>query len=180
MKIHKPIAALISVLTVLLFQPAFAMSIEAEGRYKIIMDMSLEKLAQTSANLLVVKHPDTDWSSYSFPNYVYGDQATETAYKVAVKYSRLLGVVNVKDDELVIPCYCTCDTFGHNNLLYCFYSNGDLKDGFDEHGAQCVVCVRQALLAFLWNDLGATHDEIMEGMKEKFALLIERYHNHEH
>ena len=180
MKIHRPIAALISVLTLLLFQPALALSLETEGRYKIIMGMSLEELGQTSANLLEVKHPDTDWSSYNFPNYVYSDQATEIAYKVAVKHSRLLGVVNVIDDELVIPCYCTCDSFGHNNLLYCFYSNGDPKDGFDEHGAQCAVCVRQALLAFLWDDLGATHAEIMAGMIEKFAPLIKIYHNHEH
>jgi hypothetical protein len=35
-------------------------------------------------------------------------------------------------------------------------------------------------LAFLWSDLGATHKEIMVGMKKKFAALIEKYHQHEH
>jgi hypothetical protein len=43
--------------------------------------------------------------------------------------------VNVSDEEIVIPCYCTCDSFGHDNLLYCFYKNVDPKEGFDEHGA---------------------------------------------
>ena len=178
MKVYKIISILISALLFTL--PAFAMSKEAEGRFKIIMDMSLEELGQASTKLLNVEYPDTDWTSYNFPNYVYGDLATEMAYKVAVKNSRLLGIVNVSDDGIVIPCYCTCDSFGHDNLLYCFYKNGDMKDGFDEHGAQCAVCIRQALLAFLWSDLGATHKEIMVGMKEKFAPLIEKYHQHEH
>lgn len=178
MKVYRIIAVLISVL--FLSYPAFAMSKEAEVRFKVIMEMSLEELGQASTKLLNIEYPDTDWTSYNFPNYVYGDLATEVAYKVAVKHSSLLGIVNVQDDEVVIPCYCTCDTFGHDNLLYCFYDNGDPERGFDGHGAQCGVCVRQALFAYLWNDLGANHAEIMDGMKEKFAELIEKYHNHEH
>lgn len=144
------------------------------------MDMSLDQLGQTSSEVLDERHPDTDQASYNFPDYIYDDKATEIAYKVAVKNPGLLGTVNVSDEEIVIPCYCACDSFGYNNLLYCFYKNGDMNDGFDEHGAQCAVCIRQALLAFLWSDLGATHKEIMAGMKEKFAPLIEKYHQHEH
>jgi hypothetical protein len=178
MKVYRIIV--ISMLALLLSHPSFAMTNEEERRFKIITNMSLEELGQTASKILNVDYPDTDWATYNSPNYVYVDLATEMAYKVAVKNSRLLGIVNVSDDGIVIPCYCTCDSFGHDNLLYCFYKNGDLKDGFDNHGAQCAVCVRQALLAFLWNDLGASHDEIMKGMKEKFATLIEKYHQHEH
>ncbi len=175
MKAFKSIAVLISFL--LFSSPVFAMSKAAEGRFKVIMNMSLEELGQTSAKLLNASYPDTDWSSYNFPDYVYGDQATEVAYRVAVKHPSLLGVANVQDDEVVIPCYCTCDTFGHDNLLYCFYKNGEPEGDFDKHGAQCGVCIRQVLFAYLWDDLGATHTEIMAGMKEEFAELIEKYHN---
>ena len=168
--------ALVSVFVVSHFLPAYAISDNAGSQFKIIMDMSLEQLGQASAKILDEKHTNTDWASYNFPDYIYDDQATEIAYKVAVTNSNLLGVVNVSDEDIVIPCYCTCDSFGHDNLLYCFYKNGDPKDGFDEHGAQCAVCIRQALLAFLWDDSGANHEEIMIGMKEKFAPLIEKYH----
>jgi hypothetical protein len=178
MKFYKIIAILISAL--LFASSVFAMSTANERQFRVIMGMSLEELGNTSAKLLKANYPDTKWTDYNFPNYVYGDLATEIAYKVAVKDPELLGISNIQDDEIVIPCYCTCDSFGHDNLLYCFYSHGDSRRGFDEHGAQCGVCIRQALLAYLWSDLGATHAEIMIGMKEKFAALIEKYHDHEH
>lgn len=180
MKIHSFLIILASIFIVSIFLPTHAISGNNEAQFKNIMNMSLEQLGQGAAKILAAEHPHTDWGSYDFPDYVYDDQATEMAYKVAVKNSRMLGIVNVSDDGIVIPCYCTCDSFGHDNLLYCFYKNGDPNDGFDNHGAQCAVCVRQALLAFLWNDLGASHDEIMQGMKEKFASLIVRYHQHKH
>ncbi len=144
------------------------------------MHLSLADLAEKSSKIIEQRYPEEDWSRYRFPKYVFNDEETETAYKVAVKHSELLGIVNVSDEKVVIPCYCTCDSFGHDNLLYCFYKKGNPEEGFDEHGAQCAVCIRQALLAFLWGDLGATHEEIMAGMKEKFAPLIEKYHQHDH
>ena len=171
---------LAAVLAVSHFSPPDAVGDNIKSQFKSIMDMSLKQLGQASEKVLDEKHLNTDWASYNFPDYVFDDQATEIAYKVAVTNSNLLGIVNVRDEGIVIPCYCTCDSFGHDNLLYCFYKNGDPKEGFDEHGAQCAVCIRQALLVFLWNDLGATHEEVMTGMKEKFAPLIEKYHQHDH
>jgi hypothetical protein len=31
------------------------------------------------------------------------------------------------------------------------------------------------MLAFLWNDLGATHDEIIAGMKKRFSRMVEKH-----
>ena len=180
MKTHRVSIILVSIFVVSIFLPTHAISDNTEAQFKNIMNMSLEQLGQGAAKILYEKHPNTDWGAYNFPDYVYDDQATEMAYKVAVTNSSLLGLVNVSDEEIVIPCYCTCESFGHDNLLYCFYKNGNSEDGFDNHGAQCAVCIRQALLAFLWDDLGVPHGEIMKGMKEKFAPLIEKYHQHEH
>lgn len=180
MNIRKFMISITFVFATLFCSSVFAMSNEARSQFNTIMNMSLEQLGQSSSKLLKEKYPDADWDIYKFPRYVYNDLETENAYKVAVKHHKLLGLVNVSDESVVIPCYCTCDSFGHNNLLYCFYKNGNPDKGFDDHGSQCAVCIRQALLAFLWEDLGATHDEIMVGMKEKFAPLIEKYHQHEH
>ncbi|MBW2451433.1 MAG: hypothetical protein JRF07_03650 [Deltaproteobacteria bacterium] len=180
MKTSKIVGELALIVVLSFSTSAYALSDEAMAEFRTIMDMSLGDLGQKSARLINEQHPDEDWRRYNFPKYVFNDQETEAAYRVAVKYSKLLGIVNVSDEQIVIPCYCTCDSFGHDNLLYCFYKNGDPEDDFDEHGAQCAVCVRQALLAFLWNDLGANHEEIMAGMKEKFAPLIEKYHQHKH
>lgn len=158
---------------------AGAMDTSDRTRFETIKGMTLGELGQAAARLLEAKYADADWDAVPFPEYVFADLETEMSYKVAVLRPRLLGVTNVQDDQAVIPCYCTCDKFGHDNLLYCFYQNGDPEGDFDEHGAQCAVCIRQALLAFLWDDLGATHDDIMAGMKDKFAPLIEKYHSGE-
>lgn len=180
MKTSRIIAVILSIFVVFVTAPVFSMSPNTQERFQHIMDMRLEELGKASAALMKTKYPDVDWRAFKLPKYVFEDQATEMSYKVAVMEPALLGVVNVHEENKVIPCYCTCEEFGHQNLLYCFYKDGEIVNGFDEHGAQCPICIRQALLAFLWNDLGATHAEIMVGMKEKFAPLIEKYHQHEH
>jgi len=152
--------------------PALALSAEAQVEFDRIMAMSLVELTEASATLLDQKYPDEDWDKWHFPDYVFGDQTIETSYKVAVKEPELLGMANVSDQSQVIPCYCTCESFGHENLLYCFWKDGVVGGEFDEHGSQCGVCMRQAFLAFLWADLGATHAEIMQGMRTKFAPLL--------
>lgn len=179
MSYRKSLGALMVLFLVFIFAgPAFSLDAEEEAKFDAIMAMTLDELGEASASLLASKYPETDWGSYEFPDYVFVDQATEMAYKIAVKRPRLLGLANIQDEAAVVPCYCTCDQFGHDNLLYCFYKDGDLTGDFDEHGSQCAVCVRQALLTYLWDDLGATHAEIMEGMKKKFKPLIEKYHSH--
>lgn len=144
----------------------------AQEQFDQYMDMNLRGLADVSAQKLTEKYPDEDWAKWHFPDYVYTDAVVETSYKVAVKAPEILGMANISDEGQVVPCYCTCQEFGHDNLLYCFWKNGQVNGEFDEHGSQCAVCMRQALLAFLWAGLGATHAEIMEGMQMKFAPLI--------
>ena len=60
MKIHKLIIVLTVVFIGLSSQSAQAMSSEAEAEFKIIMDMSLDQLGQTSSEVLDERHPDTD------------------------------------------------------------------------------------------------------------------------
>lgn len=98
----------------------------------------------------------------------------EVGYKIAVKEPALLGNpdIAVKGSDLSIPCYCFCDAMGHKNLLYCFWKEGKVGGEFDDHGANCNICVGQAMLAFLWKNLGATEQEILKGMERKFERLL--------
>jgi len=176
MRIRRTVFALLAAATLFAAPPALALEGAAAERFAAVMDLSLEELGEAAAERLAATYPEEDWAAYGFPGYVHADRATEAAYRVAVKRPALLGKANVQDEARVVPCYCTCDTFGHDNLLYCFFDKGEAGGRFDEHGAQCAVCIRQALLAYLWDDLGASHAEIMEGMRLKFAPLIEKYH----
>lgn len=137
-----------------------------------IAKMSMQQLTEATQNLLEEKYPNENWEQYGFPSFVYTSDSVEAGYKVAVKEPRLLGDVNSSDQQVVIPCYCFCQAMGHKNLLHCFWKKGRVGEEFDDHAASCNICYGQAMLAFLWHDLGASHEEIIAGMEKKFARLI--------
>jgi hypothetical protein len=93
-------------------------------------------------------------------------------YRVAVVEPSLLGKIDPQAIDQGIPCYCFCDAMGHRDLLACFLKGGKLDNGYDDHASGCNICYGQAMLAFLWQDAGATHEEILAGLKVKFARLI--------
>jgi len=159
----------------LLAAPAVAMDSAQQKEFEHIYMMGLDDLAELAEAKLEQTYPHEDWDRYNFPSFVHSSDPVEVAYMVAVKNPSLMGEVNVKDQQHVIPCYCFCSRMGHDNLLYCFWKNGVVGGGFDPHASECNVCVRQALLAFLWNDLGATHSDIIAGMESKFKRLIEMH-----
>jgi hypothetical protein len=41
----------------------------------------------------------------------------------------------------------------------------------NDHAVNCSICYGQAMLAFLWKNLGATDSEILLGMERKFGHL---------
>lgn len=50
-----------------------------------------------------------------------------------------------------LPCYCYCDRMGHRGLLDCFAS---------KHGADCDICVKEALFAMQEHRKGKTPEQI--------------------
>jgi hypothetical protein len=166
---------IICAMTMLSQGAANALDARAQKQFSRYMDMTMAELTDAAEKKLTEKYPHEDWSSWNFPDYVNADKTIETSYRIAVKEPRLLGLANLNDKKQVIPCYCSCKSFGHANLLHCFLKDGKLDDEFDEHGSQCGVCMRQAFLAFLWSGLGASHQDIIKGMEQKFAPLIERH-----
>lgn len=49
------------------------------------------------------------------------------------------------------PCYCYCDRIGHRGLLDCFAS---------KHGADCDICVKEAVFAMQEHRKGKTPEQI--------------------
>ncbi|ORJ60489.1 hypothetical protein B5V00_07965 [Geothermobacter hydrogeniphilus] len=175
-KTMKHVIVLLTTLGLLLpASPLLAMNAAQKKEFERIYAMSLEDLADRVEARLEQKYPDEDWEKYRFPSFVYTDDPIEISYKVAVKNPDLLGTANVTDKDRIIPCYCFCNRMGHDNLLYCFWQKGQIGGDFDSHASECNICVRQALLAFLWDDLGASHAEIISGMERKFERLIEMH-----
>jgi hypothetical protein len=153
----------------------WAMDDEQQQKFEQILQLDMQQLTTASQEALERKYPDEDWERYNFPSFVFTSEAVETGYRIAVKEPGLLGTANVSGEQEVIPCYCFCDAMGHKNLLYCFWKDGMPGREFDDHAANCNICYGQAMLAFLWNDLGATHDEIIAGMKKRFSRMVEKH-----
>ena len=151
---------------------AMAMDTQQQQRFDQILQMKTAQLTEATKELLEHKYPDADWDKYGFPDFVFISDAVEMGYRVAVVAPQLLGQIDATATDQGIPCYCFCDAMGHRDLLACFLKAGKLDNGFDDHASGCNICYGQAMLAFLWQDAGATHPEILAGMKVKFARLI--------
>src|SRR4030042_3321692 len=104
--------------------PAFAMSDAQTKEFNRITNLSMAQLTEEATKALEKKYPNEDWAKYNFPQFVYTNDSTETAYKIAVKEPGLLSK---------ITCYCFCDRMGHQSLLYCFYKEGKADGEFDRH-----------------------------------------------
>jgi hypothetical protein len=138
--------------------PAFAMDKKQEREFHRISVLSLDELTELAQAALKKRYPDEKWEIYHFPDYVFRNESVEAAYKIAVKRPGLLAKIR---------CYCPCEQIGHKNLLHCYFKNGE-PGVFDKHAVFCSTCYAEALLAFLWAELGATDPEIIEGMKRKY------------
>ncbi len=58
---------------------------------------------------------------------------------------------------------------GHKNLSFCFLEKGVAEGKFDDHASTCNICVAQAMMAFLWDEMGATDAEMQKAMKEAYG-----------
>lgn len=73
---------------------------------------------------------------------VFSNKNVAMAYMAAKKIPEVLAQ---------LPCYCYCDRRGHRGLLDCFAS---------KHGADCDICVREALFAMQEHRNGKSAEQI--------------------
>jgi len=70
-----------------------------------------------------------------------------------------------KETLYQVPCYCHCNRErGHQSLLDCFA---------DKHGAQCVICQKEAIFCWSQKKKGKNPAEIREAMAKGKALRID-------
>ncbi len=132
---------------------------EKEKEFEKIKKMGLKELSSAATDALERKFPGENWEKYKFPRYVYVHNAVQSGYKIAVKEPQLLAK---------FPCYCFCEDMGHKNLSYCFLEKG-VPGKYDDHASTCNICINQALMAFLWNELGASEEEMQKAFKEIYG-----------
>ena len=72
----------------------------------------------------------------------FSDKNVALAYQVAKQIPEVLAQQ---------PCYCYCDRQGHRGLLDCFAT---------EHGADCAICVKEALFAMQERRKGKSAEQI--------------------
>ncbi len=144
---------------------SWAMSEAQEREFRRIARLNPAELTAEARALLEEKYPGEDWLAQNFPGFVYSDESVEVGYMIAVKEPQ---------DLRATFCYCSCDAFGHDTLLDCFWKDAQVGGDFDDHAAGCSICTSQAMLAFLWNNLGASDEEIARGMEKIYEELIRR------
>jgi hypothetical protein len=145
----------------------FMVGIGLTGAYSSGREKEIEKikkmregeLTTRAKEALEKKYAGEKWEQYKFPKYVYTSEAVQAGYKIAVKAPQLLAKFR---------CYCFCDDMGHKNLAYCFLEKGTTGGKFDDHASTCNICFTQAMRAFLWNELGATDQEMLKAMQEAY------------
>jgi hypothetical protein len=100
--------------------------------------------------------PDT------LPPQQFSDPRVRAAYAMAAKIKPVL---------YQQPCYCHCDVaFGHRSLLDCY--TGD-------HGAECLVCIKEGIFTYEQTQQGKTPGQIRAAIKrgEYANVDINRYLN---
>ncbi len=132
---------------------------EKEKEFQKIAKMGERALTAAAKEGLTKKYPEEKWAAYQFPKYVFIRDAVQAGYKIAVKEYQLLSK---------FPCYCFCEDMGHKNLAYCFLEKG-IPGRFDDHASECNICYTQAMRAFLWNELGASEEEMQKAFKEIYG-----------
>lgn len=167
---HKSLTLLVLFANLLFPLTAAGMDVKQQ-QVDRIAGLKMADLTRESAALLEKKYPDEDWDKWRFPSYVFTNESVEVGYKIAVKEPELMGNPDIAVKEQEIPCYCFCDAMGHKNLLHCFWKEGKAGGTFDDHAANCNICYGQVMLVFLWKNLGASDQEIIQGMKKKFGHL---------
>lgn len=142
-----------------LFMTDIVLSSNQEKEIQDLAKMNLKELTDRSMALATKKYPGETWKGYNFPKFVYINESVLVGYKIAVKEPQLLAHFR---------CYCFCEEMGHKNLSYCFFKGGTLGK-FDNHAANCNVCVAQTMHAFLFNELGVPVDRMKIEMKKIYA-----------
>ncbi|MBI1921028.1 MAG: hypothetical protein HYS23_08110 [Geobacter sp.] len=153
----------------LLAAPLPAMDSGHYGEFQQYLQLPVSKLAEKASQTLDEQedwiaspafNPADELSLFrnTLPEYVFKSAPIYTAYRIATKKPDILRRY---------PCYCGCEEQNHTDLLHCFLKDGK-AGAYEPHASTCPTCVGEALLVFLWTELGATYGEITGALRLAF------------
>ncbi len=91
------------------------------------------------------------------PDYAYRSATALKGYQIAVLEKDLLAR---------LPCYCGCGQDPQfKNLRDCFL---DAEGKFNSHGANCGVCVEEAMDAYTWKQQGMSVKEVRDRIDKEY------------
>jgi hypothetical protein len=139
--------------------PASAMDAGQYQELQKLMQTPVRVLADRASAIIREKYEIADFAIHngaddsalpfnSLPEFVTRNQADYTAYRIATL-----------KPELLEQQRCYCQRHDHTNLLQCFLASSKPLI-YNDHASREPVCVSEALLTFLWTEMGATTADV--------------------
>ncbi len=139
--------------------PAKAMDSADYGEFQKLMQTPMSQLADKTKTIMDKKYALPNLPNDGSSEFDFGNRTINLAYHVARKKPELLATHH---------CYsATCDNLQLPNLATCFFNQGRVGD-YSLLAASDDICCREALLIFLWNDLGASQNTIDGALRFMF------------
>lgn len=156
--------------------PAGAMDSADYGEFQRLMQLPIQTLTEKAEAIFAKKYPhpaessvqpDADRPGSCSTEFDFNSSSINIAYCIAGKKPDLLAGY---------PCYDpVCERLGLANLAGCFFTNGKAGD-YSLHASTIDTCIREAVLIFLWNEIGASHGEINGALRFLFDPSVHEAH----
>lgn len=153
-------------ITTLLAAPLWAMDGDY-GEFQKLMSTPLRVLTERANSVLMQKYEDNQFGGspeiaamlHGLPDFAMTNPTVTAAYRIADKRPDLLAGHTCYDPS--------CDERKYRNLLDTFLINGEAGK-YNRHAASCTTCCSEAILIFLWNEIGASPGDINGGLRYLF------------
>ncbi len=174
--LRRTLVILVTICYALLYNSAttHAMDASTYGEIQQLMQTPLRILTEKATALIKDKYENLDFALFNgaddgslpfnaLPEFVTVSRTVYVAYRIAMLKPELLASHT---------CYSPCDDKQSKNLLHCFFRDGNRKK-FSEQASTCSPCSSEAILIFLWNELGADHGEINAYLRLMFDPALQ-------
>jgi hypothetical protein len=146
----------------LLTAPLFAMDAGQYTEFQRLMTTPLPDLIEKAERIFDLfdgKFQGNNYDIYAQSPIIASKYPDMPHFATSNPQARIAFRIAVKRPELLISHAGYCENLRLRNLLDCFIK-GDAAVTFNEAAATCPACYQEAILIYLWTNLGATHGEI--------------------
>jgi hypothetical protein len=130
---------------------ANAMDSAGYGEFQLLLQSPLPDLTTKAEALMARKYEATAATKNDPPEFDFQNRTINIAYQIAVKKPKLIAGHLCYDPA--------CENLHLANLAECFFTGGQVGD-YSLLAVSIEACSREAILIFLWSELGAGPGEI--------------------